>query len=62
MIIMVIHLSMVCPTWQILEKGGGFAVGIFPKGWVLSQDCHIQTPVSSCHTLSAIATGDIGYL
>ena len=25
---------------QILEKGGGFAVGIFPEGWVLSRDCH----------------------
>ena len=41
--ISVIHLSTVCPTlhtWgQILEKGGGFAVRIFPEGWVLSRDC-----------------------
>ena len=38
---------------QILEKGGGFAVGIFPVGWVLSRDCHIEHPtsISPCHTL-----------
>ena len=36
---------------QMLEKGGGFAIGIFPEGWVLSWDCPIQTPISPCHTL-----------
>ena len=30
---------------QMLEKGGGFAVGIFLEGLVLSQDCRIQTPI-----------------
>jgi len=48
-------LSTVCLTWRtwgrcLLEKGGGFAVGIFPEGWVLSQGCHIQIAISLSHT------------
>ena len=43
-----------------MEKGGGFAVRIFPEGWVLSQDCQIQAPISLCHTLST--TGRYGVL
>ena len=35
---------------QVLEKEGGFAVGTFPEGWVLSQHCHIQGPI--CISLS----------
>ena len=35
----------------------GFSVGIFPEEWVL-KDCHIQTPISPYHTLSA--TGRYG--
>ena len=34
------HLAYLGQT----EKGGEFAVEIFPKGWV-------QTPISACHTL-----------
>ena len=30
------------PGWM-LEKGGGFVVAIFPKGWVLSQDIPIKS-------------------
>jgi len=26
---------------QMLKKGGGLGIGIFPEGWVLSQDCYI---------------------
>ena len=36
---------------QMSEKGGGYAVGIFPEGRVLSWDRPIQTPTSPCHTL-----------
>ena len=43
---------------QMLDKGGGFAVGIFLVGWVLSQHCHIVTSkhpyllvTHSCHTV-----------
>ena len=42
---LLMHLSMVGFTFhivylgQMLEKGGGFAVRIFPQGSVLSRDC-----------------------
>ena len=37
---------------QMLEKGGGFSVGIFPEGLVLSQDClHPNTHMLPCHTV-----------
>ena len=42
-------LSMHLPyRGQMLGKRGGLAVRIFPEGWVLSQDCHMQTPISPC--------------
>ena len=48
------HLSMAY-LGQMLEKGGGFAIIIFPMGWV---HCHIVTSkhpyllvAHSCHTV-----------
>ena len=50
--------SLLAYLGQMLEKEGGFAVGIFSVGWVLSQHCHIVTPkhpyllvAHSCHTV-----------
>ena len=49
-------LSMHLPyRGQMLGKRGGLAVRIFPEGWVLSQDCHMQTPISPC-----LQQGDMG--